>query len=115
MTSIKPPKGWTIDPEEIDYENEWAPQNSDGQCMAIEFGLKDPRPIMVTTPDTGSPFVLFQSGNKFYQWNQVENSVWEIVKPQDLDAILEVMTENGERALKMKECQPRADQPTIHS
>ncbi|KAJ9218929.1 hypothetical protein DTO169C6_8730 [Paecilomyces variotii] len=65
MTSIKPPKGWTIDPEEIDYENEWAPQNSDGQCMAIEFGLKDPRPIMVTTPDTGSPFVLFQSGNKF--------------------------------------------------
>lgn len=104
-----------MDPEAIDYENEWAAQNSDGQCMAIEFGLKNPNPIMVTTPDTGSPFVLFQSENKFYQWNQVMNSVWEIVKPQSLDAILEVMTEKGERALKVKELQPRADRPATLS
>ncbi|KAJ9300231.1 hypothetical protein DTO271G3_2348 [Paecilomyces variotii] len=115
MTSIKPPKGWTMDPEAIDYENDWAPQNSDGQYMATEFGLNDPRPIMVTTPDTGSPFVLFQAENKFYQWNQVANSVWEIVKPQGLDAILEVMTEKGERALKMKELQPRPGLPAVLS
>jgi hypothetical protein len=71
--------------------------------MAREFGLKDPKPIMEATPDTGAPDVLFQSENKFYFWNQVENSVHEIVKPKTLDMILQTMIERGEKAVKSKE------------
>jgi hypothetical protein len=100
---INPPKGWTTDPDQIEYEIFWAPKDSDGQYMAREFGLKDPKPIMVTTPDTGVPAALFQSEDKFYFLGQLENGVYEIIKPKTLDMILQTMTEKGQKAVKTKE------------
>jgi hypothetical protein len=69
------PKCWTTDADEIDYENYRALSDTSGQYMVREFGLDNPWPIMVTRRDTGAPFVLFQSGSKFYFWNEVEGSV----------------------------------------
>jgi len=71
--------------------------------MIAEFGLENPRPIMCTTPDTGAPYYMLQSGNTFYLWNAIGGTVWEIVKPRELDEIVKTMVEKGERALKLKE------------
>jgi hypothetical protein len=96
------PEGWTTDPDMIGYDYYWAPQDSYGQCMAKEFGLNDPQPIMVTTPDTGAPLVFFRSGEKFYFWNEVENNVWEVTKPGTLGEIIWVMINKGEKAVKSR-------------
>jgi hypothetical protein len=87
----------------IDHENLWSTPNSFGQEMARECGLDNPQPKMASTPESGEGYFIFQSGNKFYIWDMIQAGVWEILKPNTLDRIIETMVERGEGALKVKE------------
>ena len=50
---------------------------------------------MVRTPQMGSDWVIFKSGVKFYIFNLIETTVWEITSSQDLKTIINIMTEKG--------------------
>ena len=47
---------------------------------------------------------MFQSNERIYIRNQIDDAVFEITKPKDLDSILEVMKQEGMgmKALKQK-------------
>jgi hypothetical protein len=72
--------------------------------MARECGLNAPRPIMCSAADTGEGCVMFQSGGKFYIWNQMDDGLWEITVSRDLNKILEKMYKTDTEGLKLKEC-----------
>ena len=86
-----PPKGWTTDKEEMEYDYIWADNDSDVHIMAKHYGLKSPQPIMCNTPESGGSEYMFQSGSKYYLWNPIEGTICEIVTSMDLvDIITEI-------------------------
>ena len=74
-----PPKGWTTDKEEMDYDYFWADKDCDGQRIARKHGLKLAQPIMCSAPDSDNCLHMFQSGSKYYIWNPIEGNIWEIM------------------------------------
>lgn len=46
---------------------------------------------------------MFEAGGKFYFWYFLDLAVSEITSPTNLDEIIEVMRDKGEKALKTKE------------
>jgi hypothetical protein len=56
--------------------------------MAKDHGLKSPQPIMCSTRESGDCLYMFQSGSKYYIWNQIEGAVWEIMTLMDLVGIV---------------------------
>ncbi|GAB1196615.1 hypothetical protein APSETT444_005888 [Aspergillus pseudonomiae] len=100
------PNGWTIDPAEIQFELIWKDPESEGQDMARRFGLSQPQVIMTAERDTGIPQCIFQSGGRFYIWNMLDDTVWQITKPTRLLDILRAMTTEEQRAVKLKEIEP---------
>jgi hypothetical protein len=50
-----------------------------------------------------SDSVIFKSGVKFYIFNLIETTVWEITSSQNLNTIIEIMTEKGMRFLRMNQ------------
>jgi len=44
---------------------------------------------MCTARETGEGLCLFQSGSKFYIWNQMDETVSEITKTRELKKVLE--------------------------
>jgi hypothetical protein len=104
IPQIEAPEGWTTDPKELDYDD-WTSDDggSPSQILAKRFGLAASRPIMVRTPQMGSDWVIFKSGVKFYIFNLIETTVWEITTSQDLKTIINIMTEKGTRFLGVKQ------------
>jgi hypothetical protein len=92
-----PPKGWTTDKDDMDYEYFWADKDSCGQRIARKHGLKFVQPIMCTSPDSGDCLYMFQSGSRYYIWNPIECGIWEIVTEMDL---LDIVTEIDKMGLK---------------
>ncbi|KAJ5891837.1 uncharacterized protein N7473_008065 [Penicillium subrubescens] len=41
-----PPPGWSMDPEELDYETDWAPEGSWGYQIGVDYGLGKCIPVM---------------------------------------------------------------------
>ena len=68
--------------------------------MAKTYGLKSPQPIMCTSPD--HHMFMFQSGSKYYVWNAMADTVWEIMTSMDLVDIVTKIAKLGIRSLKMK-------------
>jgi hypothetical protein len=66
--------------------------------MAKDHGLKSPQPIMCSARE--SALYMFQSGSKYYIWNPIEGSVWEIMTSMDLVGIVTQMAKQGLKALK---------------
>src|SRR5204863_7417223 len=99
---ISPPTRWTTDSFYLAVDFVWD-ENGDGWKMARKYGLNSPRAVMCTTPETGELLYMFESGNKFYIWNQVDGDVWEITRCQDLNEILEIMDKKGFGSLKLKD------------
>ena len=63
-TEVSPLPGWTIDPEELEYEGEWAAVNSWGYHLATAYELGTCIPIMCN-PQGGE--ILFEvSGNSIW-------------------------------------------------
>jgi len=88
---VIPPKGWTTDKEEMEYDYMWADKESDVHQMAEAYGLKSPQPIMCNTPESGGCMTMFQSGSKYYLWNPIEGTIGENVTSMDLvDIITEI-------------------------
>ena len=69
--------------------------------MAETYGLKSPQPIMSSTPDYH--MFIFQSGSKYYVWNAMAGTVWEIVTSADLVDIVTEIAKLGLRSLKTKQ------------
>lgn len=61
--------------------------------MSRQF--EDPHLVMRTTPDNGAPEYMFRSGRRYFFWNEIEDTVWEVMEPKELDKILETMKERG--------------------
>jgi hypothetical protein len=98
---LSPPNGWTIDPEELDYEEEWAADDSIGQKITANYHLGKGRPVMYRP---NGCLLMFEAGGKFYWWNRIDWCVYEIVSSTDLDEIITIMKEKGGNAVRSKEC-----------
>jgi hypothetical protein len=98
-----PPKGWTTDKEEMEYDYIWADKESDVHIMAKSYGLKSPQPIMCHTPESGGCMTMFQSGSKYYLWNPIQGGIWEIMTSMDLVDIITQMDKLGLGSLKVAE------------
>lgn len=59
---------------------------------------------MCSAAATSEGCVMFQSGSKFYIWNQMDGGVWEVTISQDLIKILEIMYKTDTKGLKLKQC-----------
>lgn len=92
-----------MDPEELDYETDWAPEHSWEYQIGVEYKLGQCIPVMCT-PDYGE--VIFTAGGKFYEWNQIECSLRQILFPTTLDEIIAAMKEKGGHGLKWKSLSP---------
>ena len=93
---INPPEGWTTDKKRLYWES--------AQEMAERYGLRSPRAIM--RADDGSCLLIFQSDNKFYIWNPIEDQVWEFQKLTSLGELVAGMTRLGLDLLPAKEVFP---------
>ena len=85
------PPGWTTNPSGHTLEEEWTGRQSEGQTIARCHGLGPATPIM---EDAESWTVMFQSGDKFYLWNRIDDIV-EVIFSQDLDEIVAEMVRRG--------------------
>ena len=68
--------------------------------MAKDFGLKSPQPIMCSSRESVNSMYMFRSGSKYYIWNPMAGTVWEIMTSMDLVGIVTEITKLGLRALK---------------
>jgi hypothetical protein len=96
---ISPPNGWTVDPKELNYEYEWAADDSIGQELTADYRLGKGYPVMYC-PD--GCLLMFKAGGKFYWWNRIDWGVYEIVSSTDLGEIITIMKEKGENAVRSK-------------
>jgi hypothetical protein len=85
----------------MNYDYYWGDDDSDGQVMAKDYGLRSPQPIMCNTPESGDCLYMFQSGSKCYIWNLIEDNVWEIRAPLDLEDIIAKIAKLGVGSLKV--------------
>ena len=63
--------------------------------MAKDFGLKSPQPIMCSSRESVNSMYMFRSGSKYYIWNQMAGTVWEIMTSMDLVGIVTEITKLG--------------------
>lgn len=84
---MTPPPGWTMDPKELNYEGEWAAEDSWGYNLAVDFELGKCTPIMCRT-DYGGGEVLFEAGGKFYLYDELGLHLRQITSPTTLDDII---------------------------
>jgi len=91
---------WTTDKVEMGYDYYWGDNDSDGHVMIKEHGLKSPQPIMCNTSESGDCLHMFRCGSKYYIWNLIEDDVWEIRAPLDLEDIIAVIAKLGVGRLK---------------
>ena len=98
------PKEWTADHHEVGLSVPWETVPFEGPYIAETFGLEKPQFVMYTRQETGEPYVMFQSNERIYIRNQIDNAVFEITKPKDLNSILKVLgqEDKGMKALKQK-------------
>lgn len=88
-----------MEPEELDYKTDWAPEDSWGYQIGVDYKLGKCIPVMC---DLIGSEVIFTAGGKFYEWNQLADSLHQILHPTSLDEIITVMKEKGRRGLKWK-------------
>lgn len=98
------PSEWTTEIHEIGLSVPWETVPFEGPYIAETFGLEKPQFVMYTKQETGEPYVMFQSNERIYIRNQLDDAVFEITKPKDLNSILKVMKQKGKgmKALKQK-------------
>lgn len=98
-----------MDTEELDYEIDWAPEDSRGYEIGVNYKLGDCVPVMC---DPIWSEVIFTAGGKFYVWNQLAGSHCQILFPTLLDEIIIVKKDKGLGGLKWKNCDQSSIAPT---
>ncbi|KAK2756948.1 hypothetical protein FQN54_004916 [Arachnomyces sp. PD_36] len=93
-----PPEGWSADPDELAYDEQWAKDDSVGQKYCQDWGVGKGRPVLCNDEFAE---LIFEAEGKFYMWYQIGDSVSKIVSPADLDGILDVLRSKGPKGLKM--------------
>lgn len=88
-----------MDPEELDYETDWAPEGSWGHQIGVDYKLGKCIPVMC---DLTGGDVIFMAGGKFYEFDQLGGSLYQIMSPTSLDEIIAAIKGKGFRGLKMK-------------
>ncbi|KAJ5622537.1 hypothetical protein N7528_005769 [Penicillium herquei] len=58
--SLTPPPGWTIDPEELNEEENWVAEDGLARNIADMYGFQQCTPIMCEVIGSGGGGVLFQ-------------------------------------------------------
>ncbi|GAB1311985.1 hypothetical protein MFIFM68171_02195 [Madurella fahalii] len=88
--------GWeAVDTNDASVKSLWAKQTGRGRALAERYGLRDPRPLLTTTPESGDCVWLFASSGKHYVWNEVEGTLFAIVSPSTLAEITTLMGPSG--------------------
>ncbi|GAQ02733.1 hypothetical protein ALT_0054 [Aspergillus lentulus] len=97
------PKGWTNNPRLFegffDYDSAEA-------HLARRHGINDPKPLLMTSPDTGDMGYIITSGGRFYWGDLMVDHIAEITKPRTWPEILRALATKGERGLRMKVLRP---------
>lgn len=88
-----------MDPEELDYEGEWAAEDSWGYQLALDYELGPCTPIMCT-PLGGH--ILFEGSGKFYIYDQIGGDLVRLTSTSTLDEIISVTKEQGLRSVRFK-------------
>lgn len=91
-----------MDPEGLDYKSDWAPEDSWGYQIGVNYKLGKFIPVMC---DPIGSEVIFTAGRNFYEGNQLSRSLRQILFPTSLDEIIIVMKEKGLLRLKWKPLQ----------
>jgi hypothetical protein len=76
--------------------------NPSWDYMAEDHGLKSPQPIMCSSRESDNHMYMFQSSSKYYIWNPMAGTVWEIMTSMDLVGIVTQITKRGVKSLKIK-------------
>jgi hypothetical protein len=93
-----PPKGWSNDPEDLDYDDDWADDDSLGQRTCRYLGANGRgRPLLF---HDDWDLLLFEAGGKYYIWNLISRSRYEIISTTDLNEILDLLREDRLNDLK---------------
>ncbi|KAF9249939.1 hypothetical protein DTO013E5_6527 [Penicillium roqueforti] len=92
------PPGWTSNPSNPLYQEEWIGADSEGQVIARDYGLQPGQPVM---EDDYGWHTIFLSGNKFYLWGRLNDEVEEFVS-QDIREITSSMSQSGLKGLARK-------------
>jgi hypothetical protein len=109
MNLWSPPPGWTADSKELNFDYYWDDPDGDGQMIAKSRQLASPQPLMRLTRDSGELLYMIQSGDNYYIWNQIEESVWKITKPTTIVEITVAIRDNGLISLELEEMPQTAD------
>ena len=83
-----------MDPEELDYECEWAAVDSWGYHLATTYELGICIPIMC---DSQGGEILFEASGKFYMVYQMSIEVARILLPKTLSEIVAVLKGESRR------------------
>ena len=68
---------------------------------------------MCSASETGEGLYMFQSGSKFYIWNEMDGDVSEITISQNLNKILEIIGKKGLRALELRQVSGAGGDPGL--
>jgi hypothetical protein len=68
-----PPKGWTTDKEEMEYDYQW-----------LKTTAETPQPIIRNTRKSGNCMTCFSMAASTTSGNPIEGDIWEIVTSMDL-------------------------------
>jgi hypothetical protein len=74
--------------------------------MAHTYGLKEPKPNMCSTRQSGNALYLVESEDKFYIWDQMEHQVFHVESPTTENAIRQSIKDDGFKKLKLKVLDP---------
>ncbi|GIK06029.1 hypothetical protein Aspvir_010147 [Aspergillus viridinutans] len=97
------PKGWTNDPAL--FEGFFVYDSAEAQ-RARRHGIKDPKPLLMTTPDTGDMGYIITSEGRFYWGDLMIDHIAEITRPRTWPEILRVLATKGDKGLRKKLVRP---------
>ena len=99
---MTPPPGWTMDPEELDYEGDWLAEDSWGHALITSYRLKKCTPIMCRQDNMGGGEVIFECSGKLFLYNQLGLDLYELIRPATLDEMLAIMKKERKGRLAWK-------------
>ena len=101
--NTKVPPGWTNADTVLSAASYWGRTDGEGVRMAKQYGFNNPMPVMRSTRASGSREYMFKAGDDFYIWNQIQDDVWKITYPTELNDILSAMTKGRKLTVEIVE------------
>ncbi|KAJ5290904.1 hypothetical protein N7478_000155 [Penicillium angulare] len=97
---------WTNDFETLGGELVWG-SGGEIQDLLQNFGLDatEVTPLYAMEFHTGEALVMFEADSTFYLFNRIEGSLYQIIQPNDLTTIVELIDDKnkGLRSLEIEQ------------